>query len=442
VRSASGASWTRKQEASFETRDGAWIAPQRLTISGEMPRIGLDEAGNALAIWNELDAALSGAAGIGMAQFTRTGGWQVLPTASRGCGPGCVPKFVAGGRDGVYEIAWAATGSLQWQLYQRDAGFGEIFDAAARGTDDAVGVIVGDQPWIGMHLPQGITVSHQGATGNAPSAYVTDSGLSRAGPVLAVDRSQNARVFWAEGNTLLQLLPGADAQPSILASWSASETIASITGSSTLDGGTLLAWDTRYPAADGSLLFSSLGVLLVGSNRSMVDRREPALPEAGEGNRASPAASLNDEGDALLGWLRSDGDPRDPLAVTDVWMAHRSGVTGAWSEAVPLSADRIGTAGAGIAHPPAVGIDSSGNGHGIWVETDDAGASQLFGARLSGGAISGARFPISRDGAVQPATAVNELSGDDNTRLVVDAAGRALALWVSPTGEIWAARFE
>jgi hypothetical protein len=33
-------------------------------------------------------------------------------------------------------------------------------------------------------------------------------------------------------------------------------------------------------------------------------------------------------------------------------------------------------------------------------------------------------------------------SGDDNCRLVVDAAGRALALWVGPTGEVWSARFE
>jgi hypothetical protein len=43
---------------------------------------------------------------------------------------------------------------------------------------------------------------------------------------------------------------------------------------------------------------------------------------------------------------------------------------------------------------------------------------------------------------VLPAASKNRLSGDDNCRLVVDAAGRALALWVGPTGEVWAARFE
>lgn len=438
VRSTSGAQWTGREEASFETREGSWSAAQLLAFAGDSPRVGLDAAGNALAIWNGVDAALSGAARLAMAQYIVGSGWQGLPSLSAGCGPGCVPKFVAGGGNGDFQIAWASEGSLSWQLYHRDAGFEEAQSAAARGTDDAVGAIVGGQPWIAMHLPQGISVSYQGASGNAPPPYVTDSGLGRAGPVLVVDRAQSARVFWAEGANLLQLGPGADARPAVMTTWSANETIASITGASVLSGDALLAWETvARSTTDDSVLRSSLGVMFVAADGVTIDSGAPPVPEAGLGNRSRPAASLNDDGHALLAWLRTDGDPSDPLAATDIWLAYRSGVSRSWSEAVPLSLER-----AGIAHAPAVGIDSSGNGHGIWVETAEGGAAQLFGARLRAGTLSGSRFPISRDGAVLPSSNRNELSGDDNTRLVVDAAGRALALWVSPAGELWAARFE
>lgn len=435
VRSASGAQWTGRQEASFETREGTWIAPQLLAESGELPRIGLDDAGNALAIWNELGSTLSGAARLGMAQYTLSGGWQSLPPASTACGPLCEPKFVAGGNDGDFQISWQSESSLHWQVYHRDAGFEELEQVSVRGTDDAVGTFVDGQPWFAMNINQGVYV--RGA-GSAPEAYITDSGLTRGGPVLVVDRSQSARVFWAEGVNLLQLAPGAGARPAVMASWGANEVIASITGSSVPSGDALLAWETRYtPTTEGSIGFSSLGSMFVGSDGVTLDRDEPTVPEAGIGNQMSPATSLNQHGDALLGWLHSDGDPTDPLLPADVWMAYRSGTSRTWSAALPLSLER-----AGSAHPPAVGVDASGNGHGIWVETNAAGDSEIFGVRLRAGTLSGYRFAISRDIPVLPAASKNKLSGDDNCRLVVDAAGRALALWVGATGEVWAARFE
>lgn len=439
VRSASGAEWSGREEASFETRDGTWIAPQLLSTSGSRPRIGLDEAGNALAIWNELDSSLSGQARLAMAQYTLSGGWQPLPVMTAGCGPECTPKFVAGGSNGQFQFAWGGPGSLNWQVYHRDVGFEEAQSESVRGgTADAVGVIVGAQPWIALHLAQGISVSFQGELGSAPESYFSDSGLGRAGPVLVVDRAQRARVFWAEGANLLQLGPGAGALPAVLTTWSANDTIASLTGASVPSGEALLGWETLSTSSvDGSVLRSTVGFVSVAADGAILSNDGPPLPEAGLGNRTRPATSLNEDGHALIGWLRTDGDPSDPLAASDVWLAYRAGSSRTWSEAVPLSLER-----AGIAHAPAVGIDISGNGHGIWVETDEAGSGQLYGARLSAGRLSGSRFPISRDTVVTPSPNRNELSGDDNTQLAVDAAGRALALWVSASGEIWSARFE
>jgi hypothetical protein len=88
-------------------------------------------------------------------------------------------------------------------------------------------------------------------------------------------------------------------------------------------------------------------------------------------------------------------------------------------------------------------MDAVGNGHAVWVEVDSLGGAQVHAARFAReqsqlqdlGAISG----------TTPVSSVATFGGPTvgyNPRVVVDAAGRALAVWVGPGGGIWSARFE
>ena len=442
LRSVDGAEWTGDTEAPFRTREGDWSLAENLSSAGENPRLAFDGAGNALAIWNQPGLAESGAAGLGAARFTPDGGWQMLSSPAT-CGPQCTPTLVAGGDDGAFMVTWYAEDYLRMRRYHPDTGFGDVETIQSRsGPPAADGAVSDGQLWMAAHLVFGIaaTRTRDGSAWSQTSVYSDDTGQSSSGPVLVVDGPERARVFWVQSPQLLAstFSEGSWSAPQFVPSFRGDFTAVGLTGDGVASGNALLAWEEDRPSQDdASALTSYLGVALMAPNGSVREEGAPALPDGVGGNPASPGVSMNPRGEALLTWLQSAGDPNDAEAPASVWGVFHGANAATWSVPVQLS-DNLN----GVARPPAVGLDPSGNGHVVWASyRSGAGANVLTTRYLREGGLFGATGLLANE-AVAPGLTRGPRSGNDNCQLAVDASGRALALFVGPEGGIWALRFE
>jgi len=442
VRSAEGAEWTGVDEAAFRTREGDWGLAERLSSAGDNPRLAFDGAGNALAIWNQPGLSASGAAGLAVARFEPGAGWETLPSPAT-CGPQCTPYLVAGGKDGTFELVWFAEDALRAQRYHPDTGFGAAESILSRsGPPAADGAVSDGRLWMAASLSFGITATRtlDASTWSQTSVYIDDTGVSNSGPVLVVDGPERARVFWVQSPRLLAstFSEGSWSAPQFVPSFRGEFTAVGLTGDGVASGNALLAWEEDRPSQDDpSLVTSFLGVALMAPNGSIREEGAPVLPDGVGGNPASPDVSMNPRGEALFTWLQSAGDPNDAEAATSVWGAFHAANAATWSVPVPLS-----IAGDGIARPPAVGLDPSGNGHVLWASYNGGtGANVLTARYLREGGLFGATGLISND-AVAPGLTRGPRSGNDHCQLAVDARGRALGLFAGPDGGIWAVRFE
>jgi Big-like domain-containing protein len=444
LRSTAGAEWAGRAEASFQTREGRWGEPENLGSGGDNPRIAVDAAGNALAIWNEVGVLESGAASLGVARFELGAGWERLPTPAS-CGPQCTPSVVAGGANGTFEVAWFATSSLEVSRYDASTGFAAPTRMEVRsGPPGADGVISGGQLWLAANLAQGISVvrTSDGSTWLPPlGAYVSDARSSNAGPVLVVDGPERARVFWVESPQLLAstFSDGSWSSPQFVPNFRGDFSPIGFAGAGAPAGNALLAWEEDRPSAEEPIVTTStLGVVLMAPNGSVRDEDPPPLPDDVGGNPASPSVAMNARGEALLAWRQSAGDPTDPAAPSILWGAFHGATATDWSAPVQLSDDIDG-----LARPPAVAIDPSGNAHVLWVSADGAnGADVLVKRYHRDGGIFDYTGLINASATVDAALTRGRRSGNDNCQLAGDAQGRAIAIWAAPDGGIWAVRFE
>jgi hypothetical protein len=442
ARDRSGDEWSGPLESSFRTRDGFWQPPQNLAAAGDTPELALDDAGNAVAIY-EQSSSSDGSARLGMARFTPAAGWQALPPVpSTSGGPYCFAQGVSAGPDGWFQLIWHNFDQMYSARY-RDAE-GVVGVIAAGDGDRGDGLLLGTQTWFSVAAPFGVTVmvSDDGADWSAPEQlYITDDGTFDAGPALYADLAGNVNVLWIAESSVLRSTrsaAGVWSAPSPLSTWSTNIQVASLTRASSARGHIVLAWEQSDPSNEASLGgVARLGILWRDpdgeTSEASPDRTETPL-----GNSYSPAVAMNARGDALLAWIASTGAAEDADAPARNWASFRLSTASSWSAPLPLS-----PAGQGRARPPALGVDVVGNGHAVWVEVDALGGAQVHAARFSQeqsqfvdlGVISG-NTPVSVV-ATRGGPAVGF-----NPRVVVDAWGRALAVWVGPGGGIWSARFE
>jgi hypothetical protein len=443
LRSTAGAEWTGSADAHFQTRAGQWGAPENLASSGDTPRVAVDGAGNALAIWSETGIAAGGQASLGIRRLTSEGVWQTLPTPAT-CGPLCTPDLVAGGDDGAFEMVWFAVDRLYARRFHPDAGFGATQSILARsGPPAAAGVVADGQLWMAADEAPGITVSR--STGSTPwvrtNVFISDDRHGTAGPVIVVDGPERARVFWLESSQLSAstLSEGSWSSPQFVPNVRGDFTPGGFSGAGVASGNALLAWEEDRPSAeDPSVLSSFLGVTMMGSNGAILEEDGPTLPEGTAGNPASPAVAMNPGAEALLTWRQSAGDPNDASIDATLWAAFHPATQSGWSAPVQLPVESDG-----LARPPAVGIDPGGNGHVLWVSVDGAGNASVLTARFrKESGTFGAPEVISGAAPAAPGLTRGPRSGNDNCQLAVDGHGRALAIWAGPDGGIWAARFE
>ena len=437
----SGDVWQGPVTSSFRTRDGAWGAPQNLAVAGDTPELAFDDAGNAVAIY-EQSSSSDGSARLGLARFTPTAGWEELPPVpSTSGGPYCFARSVVAGPDGWFQLVWHSFDQMYSARYRDTDGVGPI---GSGDGDRGDGLLLGAQSWLAAAAPFGVTVmaSDAGADWSAPEQlFITDDGTFDAGPVLFADAVGDVNAVWIAQSSLLlstRLDGAAWNTPTPLSSWSTNIQVASLVRASSALGHVLFAWEQSDPSAEASLGgVARLGVLLRGRDGGTSDA-SPDRTEMPLGNSFSPAVGMNARGDALLAWIASTAGAEDADAPARNWASFRSSTSSRWSAPLPLS-----PAGEGRARPPAVSVDVLGNGHAVWVEADALGAAQVHAARFS---LEQSQFVDL--GVISGATPVSAVAtrGDAtvgfNPRVVVDGWGRALAVWVGPGGGIWSARFE
>lgn len=166
--------------------------------------------------------------------------------------------------------------------------------------------------------------------------------------------------------------------------------------------------------------------------------REEDNPSALDGgNATSPAVAMNPKGEALLAWVQTSGNPDDDAATATLHGAFHSATATDWSTAFPLSVEADG-----VARPPVVGLDPSGNGHVLWVGADGADGRVLTARFTRESGLFGYTGLLSATTSATPTLTRGPRNGNDNCQLAVDVQGRALAIWGSPDGGIWSARFE
>jgi Bacterial Ig-like domain len=454
VRGRHGAEWAGTVETQFRTRDGVWGEPENIAASGDTPQLAAGPDGTAMAVW-QVPAQERVAAYVDLAQFTPSEAWQALPISRTSGGPYSIPRRVVAGSDGSIALLWSYIGDLVAAVYRPGEGLGEITERSYHAsTPDGDEAIAGGHTWVATHesVIGSITLKHtsDGSSWSGQTVFSAEerTGRQLAGPRLSTDAAGNARVFWTTDTALYvsSFTNGEDP-----ANWTAPQPlVARDSGYDvpvTLDAGSpfvaagsdlghsLLAWQEDQPTSADlpSIVSSRLRVVRLAPDGSVDESRPDPLESLG--NAFSPALAMNATGDALLGWIASAGTPDDADAPSGVWAAFRSSAASTWSTSLAVS----GPEDARV-RPPAVAIDPMGNGHAVWVEVGPGGDGQLRAARFSreGGEFDAASV-IS--GTSAPALVPPEYRGHD-PRVVVDAWGRALAVWAGADGGIWSARFE
>lgn len=441
VRAHNGARWTEAIELAFETRDGAWGAPQNVTLDGNTPELAFGEQGTAVAIWQVPAGEQS--ARVALAELEPDGQWQQFPLSGTSGGPYSVPVELTAG-DGAFELLWHSVGHLHGAVYRRGGELGAVVDSLPRGANPpGDGAIAGGHTWFTVNeFDVSITLSHT-SDGTSwtplPNLYSEENVAVLAGPRITTDAAGNARVFWI---TDLGLHVSTFTNGGELASWTPPELLlkrdtsfsaGSFEAEGSALGHSVLVWQEQLAASEPPT--SRLRVVSMAPDGSV----DEALPDPLDGleNAFSPALAVSARGSALTAWVASAGTESGGEAPARIGATHREADGATWSAPVALSTP------AGVrARAPTLALDPDGNGHAVWLETDASGAAQVVTARFSQASGTFGDPRAISDTASPTYTPNPEELGHSDPRVAVAADGRALALWVGEDGGIWAARFE
>lgn len=400
-----------------------WGVAAKIDASNDaasVPRIGVDGAGNVIAVWtqddglgnaNDIWANRYGSSGWGAASnLTNTGivdaGDAVSPQLAVNASGDAIAVWAQEDGGGVRHI-WASVLS------------NGVWGAAARidnNTNDA------DDPQIGL-----------GANGNAIAVWVQDDGLGNnnrdvwasqytvvggwqmavsvdnssadaSAPQIALDGSGNGFAVWiqalrVQSNRFDPLIPG----------WGAAASIQSIAED---------AAEARIAADENGNAIAVWSQISATQTHIWANRYANAIWEGAQkietnaGDSAAPQIAMNATGNALVVWEQAVTPPR-----LDIWSARFNALSNSWGNAQLIEADDTGDARAAQ-----VAINANGNGFAVWEQSDQQRVN-IRSNRFSAGAGWGTvQFVETADG---PA---------DSPGVVLTANGSAIAVWVQDDG--------
>jgi len=304
-------------EAAVRTAGGSWGAPVRLSAGGENadePSVGLDRAGNAVAVWRRYD----GFDDIVQAATRAAGGAWQAPIDLSDAGQNAYEPQIAVDEGGDAVAVWA-----------RSDGSHTIIQAANRPVNGSWGT----------------------------SVDLSAAGENAAEPQVAVDAAGDAIAVWQRFNGADNVVQAA-ARPAggiwqspVDLSESAED--ASYPEVAVTPGGDAVAvWEVF----DGSdYLIQAATQAAGGTWQGPVDLSAP-------GNDAEePQVGVDPAGDAVAAWVRYDG-------TDDIVQAATRAAGGTWQPGVNLSAP--GENG----EEPQVAVDQEGDAAAAWSRSDGSDA--------------------------------------------------------------------
>jgi hypothetical protein len=386
-----------------------WLAPRDLSAAGQdagVPRVALDGAGDAFAVWEEYDGSDTVAQ---VAVRPAGGNWSsaqdLSPAGSSSYGPAlavdpagdAIAVFVSDGKAyAARRPAGAAWGAPRALSAGPEEARGAQVVLDPRG--DAVAVWVG---WDGSSFTYRVQASSRpaGGTWSAPQ-YLSVGGQDTAFPEVALDAAGNAVAVWELYETPSAIVQAASrpaggpwGSPQDLTASGQSPDVPELA----LDraGNAVAVWQS----ADGIIRAAARPA---GGGWNLP--QEISLP----GNAADAKVAIDPGGNAIAVWERFDGS-------NYVVQAGRR-VAGIWAPPENLSATGQD------AFLPDVALDPFGNAVAVWTRSNGSAAVVQAALRPVGGGWA-------------PPQDLSAAGGDANSPTVAyDGAGNAVAAWGRSNG--------
>jgi hypothetical protein len=397
-------------------------------------QVAFDGAGNAMAVWSQLDAATG--------QY-KTWARRYLPATGWGTAQRIQSDAAREGRGP--RVAFKANGDAMVAWMQSDPGATNV--------------------WI---------TSFTAATGSWGTATQVNTGTAGASfPVLAIDPGDNAIVVWPEGSSLASFQ--IKARRLAAAGWGAVQSIDSAAGGASrpeiamdAGGNATVVWVQQNATGTGADVWANRFVAGTGWGTATVI-------ETNDRDASNPAIASDAAGNAMAVWVQADDT--NPVTNTSSVYSNRfsagswgtatlvkGGAPFAWDGAIAMNASgdavvvwqeddgfdgasvwaRSYAAGVGgtprriddqvtiLAVSPRIGVDAGGNAVSVWSQGGHLWSNQ---------ATPGTGWGIAAD--IDPGT-----SGASRPQLAVDATGNAIAVWqrqgtgVTPGPDLWTSLFK
>jgi hypothetical protein len=395
-----------------------WLAPQDLSASGQdalAAQVGLDAAGNAVAVWRRFNGSNSI---VQVSERPAGGSWSepedlsalgqnaLHPQLAVGPAGDAVVVWRGGGVNGIIKAAVRPAGD-DWSAPKdlSTAGpNGELPRVVVDATGDAVAV------WLhSTFLPgDASTFIVQAATRPAGGDWsepedLADQQHNLDGPKIAMNAAGAAIAVWharvGSDNVYQAAIrpPGGD--------WAGPEDIADAAP------GEAAPQVALGPAGDAVVVWAGLfsGIVEASERPAGGAWSEPEDLSAAGGEATSPRVAMDATGDAVAAWQRSDGS-------SSIVQVSERPAGGGWSEPEDVSA-----AGQD-ASAPQIALNPVGDAVAVWQRWDGSNEIVQASARRVGNPWSPAQDLSAAGGsAFTPAVAI-------------DATGGAVAVWRRSNG--------
>jgi hypothetical protein len=399
--------------------------------AGSPPQVAMDGSGNAVAVWEQIDA--TGRYNIWANRYTPSGGWGTATLIETNNAGNASSPQVAMDSSGNAVVLWAQSDGTRDNIWaNRYASAAEWEAATLIETDNAGGATNPQVAMDGSGNAFAVWQQSDGIRYNIWANRYTPSGgwgtgtlieTNNAGdatnPQVAMDSSGNAIAVWSQSDGTYYNIVANRYTPS--GGWGTA---------------TLIETNNAGNAGSPQVAMDSSGNAVVlwaqsdGTRYNIwANRYTPSggwgtavLIETDNGSVGNQQVAMDGSGNAFAVWQQSDGTRYN------IW-ANRYTPSGGWGTATLTE-----TNNAGDATNPQVAMDSSGNTIAVWSQSDGTRVNIVANRYTSSGGW-GTAVLIETDNA-----------GDaHDPRVAMDGSGNAVAVWQqseSPTRRsVWANRY-
>ena len=383
VSDLAGNTLANEEKYNFTTRDGVWQEAKFLDINntgdGREPQIAFDDVGNAIAVWRQFDGTRYN---IWANRFTSTTGWGNTEKIEDDEGNASSPQIsmdTAGNAiavwsqvDGTIRNILANRFSLigGWEGAEKiEDDIGQANESPKVSMDSAGNAIAvwSQSDGTGRHSIWANRFSLISGWESAEKIEKDDTGSARY-PQVSMDSAGNAIAVWEQSDGVRHNI-WANRFSFRAGGWSSADTIEKNSGfayspqvSMDSKGNAIAVWSQ----SDGT-------IRNIWANRFTPANAWGSAEEIesdDSGNANFPEVSMDSKGNAIALWSKFDG------IKNNIWV-NRFTLRGRWGNAEEIEN------GSGIADSSKISMDSAGNAIAVWRQYDITGSYDILANRFT-----------------------------------------------------------